>query len=319
MLEKLARSPGRSDSAADLYDWDDLVQEDRVHRLIYTDPAIFEAEMTHVFGAVWVYVGHESQIAKPNDYITTKLGLRPIILLRDSNGKIRALFNRCTHRGTTLCRLEKGSAFMFVCPYHGWSFLNTGKLRAVPWPDGYACDFKDEKFNVAQVPRVESYRGFIFATLNLDAPPLLDYLGAITQPIDEWLDRQPQGQGRGLRSEPAQVQEATGSSPTTIPATAITSCSRTARSLEMENPARRRGQQGHVVLQGLADIRRRCTWPIWATAITSRTSGRTSRSAPAACGQSKVRRLARSIIKKSCAAVTAPGPRTFSTSRRPSR
>ena len=82
---------------------------------------------------------------------------------------------------------------MFTCPYHGWSYLNSGKLRAVPWPDGYACDFKEAKFNVAQVPRVDSYRGFIFGTLNPDAPPLLDYLGGITQPIDEWLDRNPGG------------------------------------------------------------------------------------------------------------------------------
>ena len=149
--------------------------------------------MTNIFGAVWVYLGHESQIAKNDDYITVRLGLRPIILLRDSQGKIRALFNRCTHRGTTLCRKDKGSARIFTCPYHGWSYLNTGKLRAVPWPDGYACDFKDAKFNVAQVPRVDSYRGFIFATLNPDAPSLLDYLGAITKPIDEWLDRQPKG------------------------------------------------------------------------------------------------------------------------------
>ena len=63
----------------------------------------------------------------------------------------------------------------------------------MPWPDGYACDFKDAKFNVAQVPRVDSYRGFIFGTLNPDAPPLLDYLGGITGPIDEWLDRNPGG------------------------------------------------------------------------------------------------------------------------------
>ena len=82
---------------------------------------------------------------------------------------------------------------MFTCPYHGWSYLNSGKLRAVPWPDGYACDFKEAKFNVAQVPRVDSYRGFIFGTLNPDAPPLLDYLGGITEPIDEWLDRNPGG------------------------------------------------------------------------------------------------------------------------------
>jgi phenylpropionate dioxygenase-like ring-hydroxylating dioxygenase large terminal subunit len=46
---------------------------------------------------------------------------------------------------------------------------------------------------VAQVPRVDSYRGFIFGTLNPEAPPLLDYLGGITQPIDEWLDRNPGG------------------------------------------------------------------------------------------------------------------------------
>ena len=53
---------------------------------------------------------------------------------------------------------------------------------------------KDSKFNVAQVPRVDTYRGFIFATLNVDAPTLLEYLGPITKPIDEWLDRQPGGQ-----------------------------------------------------------------------------------------------------------------------------
>ena len=191
MLEKV--NVGRLTSASDRFDFDELVQEDRVHRLIYTEPAIFQAEMTQVFGAVWVYLGHESQIAKNDDFFTTRLGLRPIILLRDSQGVIRALFNRCTHRGTTLCRKDKGTARTFTCPYHGWSYLNSGKLRAVPWPDGYACDFKDAKYNVAQVPRVDSYRGFIFGTLNLDAPPLLDYLGGITKPIDEWLDRQPGG------------------------------------------------------------------------------------------------------------------------------
>src|ERR1700693_4873864 len=45
--------------AADLDDWDELVQEDRVHRLIYTDPAIFGAELTNIWGGVWVSLGHE--------------------------------------------------------------------------------------------------------------------------------------------------------------------------------------------------------------------------------------------------------------------
>jgi phenylpropionate dioxygenase-like ring-hydroxylating dioxygenase large terminal subunit len=175
------------------YDWDFLVQEDRVHRTIYNDPAIFAAEMTHIFGATWVYIAHESEVANPNDFVTRKLGLRPVIVVRDSDGVLRVLYNRCTHRGTTLCRQARGNSRSFQCPYHGWNFANNGKLRGVPWPDGYSQDIRDSRFNLAQVPRVQSYRGFVFATLNMDAPDLLNWLGPITRPIDEWLDRNPGG------------------------------------------------------------------------------------------------------------------------------
>lgn len=172
---------------------DELVQEDRVHRLIYTDPGIFEEEMTKIFGGTWVYLAHASQIPKPDDFVTARLGLRPLIVVRDSAGVVRALFNRCTHRGATLCREERGSAKTFRCPYHGWNFLNSGKLRGVPWPEGYACDFSDPKFNLAQLPRVEEYRGFIFGTLNVEACSLADYLGPAKKLLDEWLDRHPGG------------------------------------------------------------------------------------------------------------------------------
>ena len=170
-----------------------LIREDRVHRLIYTDETIFKAEMRHVFGGVWVFLGHESQIPEPDTFVRTWLGLRPLILVRDSSGRIRALFNRCTHRGSTICREETGSAKAFQCPYHGWTFLNSGKLSGVPWPDGYAEDFSDTRFNLAQLPRVESFRGFIFGTLNMDMPPLVEYLGPVAGPIEEWVDRHPAG------------------------------------------------------------------------------------------------------------------------------
>ena len=175
------------------HDFDHLIQDDRVHQQIYTDPAIFRAEMTKVFGAVWVYLGHESQIPENDDFVRSYLGLRPIIVVRDSAGKIRALYNRCTHRGSTVCRQDSGSAKAFQCAYHGWTFQNSGRLSGVPWPEGYAEDFSDSKFNLAQVPRVESYRGFIFGTLNLAAPPLIDYLGPVARPLNEWLDRHPGG------------------------------------------------------------------------------------------------------------------------------
>src|SRR4029078_8235411 len=116
------------------------------------------------------------------DFITGKLGLRPLIITRDSEGVIRAVFTRGTHRGTTLCRWNKGNARSFQCPYHGGNFANSGKLRGVPWPDGYAeRPVRDPKFNLAQVPRVESYRGFIFGTLHLGAPPMRDHPARINK------------------------------------------------------------------------------------------------------------------------------------------
>jgi phenylpropionate dioxygenase-like ring-hydroxylating dioxygenase large terminal subunit len=175
------------------YDFDELVQAERVHRLIYTEEEIFREEMTRVFGAVWVYLAHESQVPRRDDFFATTLGLRPIVVVRDSGGKLRALYNRCAHRGATVCREPNGNAKAFQCPYHGWTYLNSGKLSGVPWPEGYACDFSQPQYNLAQVPRVQSYRGFIFGTLNPDAPPLAEYLGPAAQPIDEWLDRHPGG------------------------------------------------------------------------------------------------------------------------------
>ena len=186
------RTNGLSNRAP-AYDYEALVHEDRVHRLLYTDPAIFREEMTRIFGAVWVFLGHESQIPENDDFVRTRLGPRPIVLVRDSQGTIRALYNRCTHRGSTVCRRDRGRAKSFMCGYHGWSFFNSGKIQGVPWAEGYATDFGEEKFNLAQVPRVESYRGFVFGTLNLDAPDLTAYLGPVARPIDEWLDRHPGG------------------------------------------------------------------------------------------------------------------------------
>src|SRR5262249_23303701 len=136
ILEKVGPVPSPIGGATALYDWDEPVQDARVHRLIYADPPIFAGEMVHVFGGTWVSLAHESQIPANNDFITGRLGLRPLIIVRDMNGAIRALYNRCTHRGTTLCRWDKGNSRSFQCPYHGWNFLNTAKLRGVPWPEG---------------------------------------------------------------------------------------------------------------------------------------------------------------------------------------
>ena len=173
--------------------WDAFVQEDRVHRAIYTDPEIFQEEMVKIFGGTWVYLAHESEIPQPNDFKTSTLGTRPIIITRDNNGDLHALLNRCMHRGATVCRQAQGSAKRFMCGYHGWTYDNTGQLVSVPYPKGYGPSFKRAAVRLGEIPSLETYRGLIFGTLNADPPTLHEHLGAARPLIDRWLTQSPVG------------------------------------------------------------------------------------------------------------------------------
>jgi phenylpropionate dioxygenase-like ring-hydroxylating dioxygenase large terminal subunit len=180
-------------SGDDHSDWNYLVQPNRVHRSIYTDPALFRAEMERIFARTWFFVGHESEVPEPGSFVTRSIGRRPFILTRTRDGQLRLLFNRCTHRGTTLCRAESGKARFFTCPYHGWTFDNAGGLAGMPHPEGFEGDQMDGRWNLGGAARVESYRGMIFASLTDAVPDLAVHLRNVRPYIDRFFDRSPVG------------------------------------------------------------------------------------------------------------------------------
>jgi phenylpropionate dioxygenase-like ring-hydroxylating dioxygenase large terminal subunit len=172
-----------------------LVQPDRVHRSVYTDPALFEREMTHLFGRAWLLLGHESQVKTPGRFFTTRMGREPVIVVRTEDGAVRVLVNRCTHRGAAVCSETHGEAKPFVCPYHGWTYASDGSLRFVPTPEGYRDDpCGSAALGLRRVPRVASYRGFIFASLAAEGPSLTDFLGYSASSFDDFVDRAPGGE-----------------------------------------------------------------------------------------------------------------------------
>ncbi|MFD0855083.1 Rieske 2Fe-2S domain-containing protein, partial [Actinomadura adrarensis] len=168
----------------------DLVRPDAVHRSVYTDPEIFTAEMDRIFGKVWVYVGHESEIPEPHAFVTRDIGRRPVIMTRDKDGAVHVLMNRCRHRGATVCRKDSGRARRFTCPYHGWAYSNDGALTGVPWPEAYGPDFDKSEYPLHGA-RVDIRHGFVFATLNTQAPDLSEYLGAAEDVLAMWVSRFP--------------------------------------------------------------------------------------------------------------------------------
>lgn len=173
--------------------WNALISEGRVHGSLYTDPAIYQQELKKIWFRTWVYVGHESEIPAANDYVMKSIGPEPVIMTRDKAGGINVLHNRCPHRGNRVCMTERGSARSFTCPYHGWTFANDGSLKGYPFPSGYE-GVDRTALGLGRVARVESYRGFVFASMASEGPTLREHLGAACQSIDNLCANSPEGE-----------------------------------------------------------------------------------------------------------------------------
>ncbi len=168
-----------------LVDLDNAVQSKKV----FWDQEVYEMEMERIFGRAWLFLTHESQIPNPGDFFTTFMGEDPIIVARQMDGSIKAFINSCTHRGNQVCHADSGNSRSFTCSYHGWSFGLDGALVGVPLEEQvYYNKLDKEAHGLPQVAKVESYRGFVFGCFDVEAPPLIDYLGEMAWYMDSWAD-----------------------------------------------------------------------------------------------------------------------------------
>lgn len=174
-------------------DFPALIKENRVHSSLYYDEAIFREELETIWYKGWVYVGHISEVPKKNDYVTKSIGPTPVLLIHNRHGEISLLQNKCPHRGNQLCAYQKGNRTSFTCPYHAWTFANSGELTGLAYPDGYEGLDKSE-FSLGKVPRIGNYRGFIFGSMAKDGISLEEHLGDARRVIDQLLDNAPSGE-----------------------------------------------------------------------------------------------------------------------------
>src|SRR5256714_1925812 len=168
-------------------------QRFEINRAALVEPAIFAAEKERIFERCWLYVGHESEVRAPGDFCTRTVCGRPLIFCRDSQNELRVFLNTCRHRGTVVCREASGNAPRYTCFYHGWTYDRDGRLYAVPGQNAYPPSFDRAKLGLAEPPRVEAYRGFVFLNFDADAASLPEYLGAAREYIDLVLDQSPSG------------------------------------------------------------------------------------------------------------------------------
>jgi phenylpropionate dioxygenase-like ring-hydroxylating dioxygenase large terminal subunit len=174
-----------------------LVQPDRVHRDLYIDADLFALEQQHFFANTWNYVGHDSQIPNPGDYLRSEIGGQPLIVVRHTDASVRVLMNRCAHKGSRLVSAPCGNTGKFFrCPYHAWTFRTDGSLLNMPLKNGYdgtGLHECESAKGLVTVDNVRLHRGFIFAKINDVGPGFEDYFGDSLSSIDNMADRSPEG------------------------------------------------------------------------------------------------------------------------------
>lgn len=164
-----------------------------IPRSYYRNESVYEKELQQLFGRSWIFVGHESEIPKPGDYVTRLMGGDPVIVSRTQDDGLRVMLNSCTHRGTQVCKVAYGNSTTFRCGYHGWAFGNDGALKGVPGRRAlYGSGFDLSRLGLRRA-RVETLHGFIFATWSEDGGSLEEYLGEFKWYLDALFDFFPGG------------------------------------------------------------------------------------------------------------------------------
>ena len=149
----------------------------------HTSDAFHDLEREHLWSKTWVIAGRLEDVPNPGDYFTfEKLGV-PLLVVRGTDDVVRCFYNTCQHRGAPVVRDERGSARRLRCQYHSWTYeVDGGTLVAVP----DERDFVDLDWEQRCLPRAscDAYAGFVFVNLDLDADPLVDWIGPLAEMLD---------------------------------------------------------------------------------------------------------------------------------------
>lgn len=150
----------------------------------YVDREFLALEQSAMWERAWLYAGHVDQLPREGSWFLTRNTGSPILIVRDMQGRIRAFYNTCQHRGAPLVTEDRGDSRGFVCGYHGWSYTLEGKLTAVR----DRRDFVDLDFACRSlIPvRCELLGNLIFINQDQDAVPLETYLAPMWEELEQY-------------------------------------------------------------------------------------------------------------------------------------
>ena len=140
---------------------------------VYSDMEVFELEKDRFFMRDWLFVGRVEEFENTGDFLTWRIVGEPIIISRNEDGDLNAFYNMCRHRGAEVVQ-GRGNAHAFSCPYHGWVYDLSGKLKRAAYME-QAQGFDPSTCRL-QPLGLDTWAGNIFVSFNPDRPPLEDFV-----------------------------------------------------------------------------------------------------------------------------------------------
>jgi phenylpropionate dioxygenase-like ring-hydroxylating dioxygenase large terminal subunit len=150
----------------------------------YVSDEYFEKERAGIFRKCWLNVGREADVATPGEYFVRDIEITgaSVLVVRGSDGVVRAFHNMCSHRGNPVTWESRGKCRFFTCQFHGWTYDTKGALAHVSDRDWF-FDVNPAENGLTPI-HCDVWQGFIF--VNFAETPdetLADYLAPVTELI----------------------------------------------------------------------------------------------------------------------------------------
>lgn len=143
-------------------------------RPFYTGADVYQADLTHIWYKDWIFAASAVELPKAGSYVSLQLGAYPVVVVRGSDGVIRAFHNVCRHRGQRICSKPSGQVAKLVCPYHQWTYETDGRLL---WARDMGPEFEPAKHGLKPVHCAQA-AGMVFICLADVAPDLSEMAAA---------------------------------------------------------------------------------------------------------------------------------------------
>ncbi len=144
----------------------------------YRDDGVFDIEIDHIFSKEWFVACRAESLPDIGDHLVLEWFGQNLLIVRNTEGQLKAFHNVCRHRGSKLCYesdvITHGGVTKqqtIVCPYHLWTYDLDGRLIKAP----HLADHEIGDVTLYPVSLAE-WGGFVFLNLSSDSTSFSDHI-----------------------------------------------------------------------------------------------------------------------------------------------